>query len=68
MQKKAVSFEKLFDIIAFRVMVGNIEDCYKVLGFINSNYVMVPDTFKDYISKPKETQSEKPLLSSSIST
>lgn len=54
MQRKAVSFEKLFDIIAFRVIVENIEDCYKVLGFINSNYVMVPDTFKDYISKPKE--------------
>ncbi|MDD2839841.1 MAG: bifunctional (p)ppGpp synthetase/guanosine-3',5'-bis(diphosphate) 3'-pyrophosphohydrolase [Rickettsiales bacterium] len=53
MQKKSVSFEKLFDIFAFRVIVDNIEDCYKALGFINSNYVMVPDTFKDYISRPK---------------
>lgn len=53
MQKKSVSFEKLFDIIAFRVIVFSIEDCYKTLGFINSNYIMVPDTFKDYISRPK---------------
>lgn len=53
MQKKSVSFEKLFDIIAFRVIVHSVEDCYKALGFINSNYIMVPDTFKDYISRPK---------------
>lgn len=53
MQKKSVSFEKLFDIIAFRIIVKNIPDCYKILGCINSNYVMVPDTFKDYISKSK---------------
>lgn len=53
MQKKSVSFEKIFDIVAFRIIVDNIADCYKALGFINSNYVMVPDTFKDYISKPK---------------
>ena len=53
MQKKSISFEKLRDIIAFRVIVKNLQDCYRVLGCINSNYVMVPDTFKDYINKPK---------------
>ena len=53
MQKKSISFEKLKDIIAFRVIVKNIQDCYKVLGCINSHYIMVPDTFKDYINKPK---------------
>lgn len=53
MQKKSISFEKLRDIIAFRVIVKNIQDCYRVLGCISSNYVMVPDTFKDYINKPK---------------
>lgn len=53
MQRKSVSFDRLFDIIAFRIIVDNVEDCYKTLGFINSNYVMVPDTFKDYISRPK---------------
>jgi GTP pyrophosphokinase len=53
MHRKSVSFEKLLDIIAFRIITKDLQDCYKVLGFINSNYVMVPDTFKDYISKPK---------------
>lgn len=53
MHKKSVSFEKLKDIIAFRIIVKNLQDCYKVLGCLNSNYIMVPNTFKDYISKPK---------------
>ena len=53
MQKKSISFEKLKDIIAFRIIVKNLQDCYKVLGCINSSYIMVPDTFKDYINKPK---------------
>lgn len=53
MQKKSISFEKLRDIIAFRIVVKNVQDCYRVLGCVNSNYVMVPDTFKDYINKPK---------------
>ncbi len=53
MQKKSISFEKLKDIIAFRIIVKNLQDCYKVLGCINSSYIMVPNTFKDYINKPK---------------
>ena len=53
MQNKSISFDKLKDIIAFRIIVNSLNDCYKVLGCINSNYVMIPDTFKDYISKPK---------------
>ncbi len=53
MQKKSISFEKLKDIIAFRIIVKNMQDCYKALGCINSNYIMVPNTFKDYINKPK---------------
>jgi GTP pyrophosphokinase len=53
MQKKSISFEKLLDIVAFRIITKNLQDCYKVLGCVNSSYVMIPDTFKDYISKPK---------------
>ena len=53
MQKKNVSFEQLSDIMAFRVNVENIEDCYRALGVIHSTYPMVPDRFKDYISTPK---------------
>src|ERR1700761_5529540 len=53
MQLKNVAFEQLSDIMAFRVQVDNIEDCYRALGVIHSRYPMVPNRFKDYISTPK---------------
>jgi len=53
MQRKNVGFEQLSDIMAFRVAVGNMEDCYRALGVIHSKYPMVPNRFKDYISTPK---------------
>jgi (p)ppGpp synthetase, RelA/SpoT family len=53
MQRKNVGFEQLSDIMAFRVAVPTIEDCYRALGVIHSKYPMVPNRFKDYISTPK---------------
>jgi guanosine-3',5'-bis(diphosphate) 3'-pyrophosphohydrolase len=53
MQKKNVGFEQLSDIMAFRVVVPSIEDCYRALGVIHSHYPVVPARFKDYISLPK---------------
>ena len=53
MQMKNVAFEQLSDIMAFRVIVGSVEDCYHALGVIHSRYQMVPGRFKDYISTPK---------------
>ncbi len=53
MQRKNVSFEQLSDIMAFRVVVANIEECYHALGIIHSHYPVVPGRFKDYISTPK---------------
>jgi GTP diphosphokinase / guanosine-3',5'-bis(diphosphate) 3'-diphosphatase len=53
MQMKNVAFEQLSDIMAFRVQVASIEDCYRALGVIHSRYPMVPNRFKDYISTPK---------------
>lgn len=53
MQRKNVSFEQLSDIMAFRVVVANIEQCYGALGIVHSNYPTVPGRFKDYISTPK---------------
>ena len=53
MQKKNVGFEQLSDIMAFRIVVENLEDCYRALGVIHSRYSMVPDRFKDYISTSK---------------
>jgi GTP pyrophosphokinase len=53
MENKNLGFEQLADIIAFRVIVESIEDCYHVLGAVHGAYKMVPDSFKDYISTPK---------------
>jgi len=53
MQRKNVSFEQLSDIMAFRVVVDNIEQCYHVLGIIHSQFPTVPGRFKDYLSTPK---------------
>ena len=53
MQRKNVAFEQLSDIMAFRIVVDNIEQCYMVLGLIHSRYPSVPGRFKDYISTPK---------------
>ncbi|WP_184042716.1 RelA/SpoT family protein [Roseospira visakhapatnamensis] len=53
MHRKEVDFEQLSDIMAFRIMVDSLEDCYRALGVIHAGYRMVPDRFKDYISTPK---------------
>jgi GTP diphosphokinase / guanosine-3',5'-bis(diphosphate) 3'-diphosphatase len=53
MQQKNVGFEQLSDIMAFRVVVDSVEECYHALGVIHSRYPVVPGRFKDYISTPK---------------
>ncbi len=53
MQRKNVGFEQLSDIMAFRVVVDTVEQCYQALGVLHSRYPVVPGRFKDYISTPK---------------
>ena len=53
MQHKNIAFEQLSDIMAFRIVVDNIEHCYQALGIIHSCYPVVPGRFKDYLSTPK---------------
>ena len=53
MQSKRVSLEQLTDIIGFRVIVDDIETCYKVLGIFHRNWSTIPGRFKDFISTPK---------------
>ncbi|MDR1391411.1 MAG: RelA/SpoT family protein [Holosporales bacterium] len=48
-----ISFEQLSDIMAFRIIVDTIPQCYQVLGKIHRNYPLIPGRFKDYISTPK---------------
>jgi GTP pyrophosphokinase len=53
MQVKNVAFEQLSDIMAFRIVVETIPECYQVLGIVHGRYPTVPGRFKDYISTPK---------------
>lgn len=53
MESKGVAFEELSDIIAFRVLVDSVGDCYHALGIIHEKYHTIPGRFKDYISTPK---------------
>ena len=53
MQLKNVAFEQLSDVMAFRVLVDDVGDCYHALGTIHSAYHVVPGRFRDYISTPK---------------
>ncbi len=53
MEVKNISFEQLSDIVAFRVVVATVPDCYQVLGAIHAAYHTIPGHFKDYISTPK---------------
>ena len=52
-QNKKISLEQLTDIIGFRILVENVNDCYKTLGIFHSQFSAVPGKFKDYISTPK---------------
>ena len=54
MENKQISLEKLSDIYAFRVVVADLDDCYRVLGLVHKSWSMVPGRFKDYISTPKQ--------------
>ena len=53
MQQKKVTMEQLADIMAFRVLVPTVGDCYQTLGLLHQNYPTVMGRFKDYISTPK---------------
>ncbi|MBU2511807.1 RelA/SpoT family protein [bacterium] len=51
--KIGIDYDQLHDLLGVRIIVSNIDECYKVLGLINSYYQPVTESFKDYISFPK---------------
>ena len=52
-QSKRISLEQITDIVGFRIILENVDDCYKALGIFHQKWKMVPGRFKDYISTPK---------------
>ncbi len=53
MRHKDVAFEQLSDIMAFRIVVDGVPECYRALGALHGHYPVVPGRFKDFISTPK---------------
>jgi guanosine-3',5'-bis(diphosphate) 3'-pyrophosphohydrolase len=53
MEKDKVSFEQMYDLLGFRVIVPTVRACYETLGVIHSTWRPVPGRFKDYIAMPK---------------
>lgn len=53
MNVRNISFDQLSDIMAFRIIVETIPQCYQMLGIIHRNYLVMPGRFRDYISTPK---------------
>jgi GTP pyrophosphokinase len=53
MVKSKVGLERIYDLLATRIIVKDLDECYKVLGLIHAHYTPIPGRFKDYIALPK---------------
>lgn len=53
MKNKHIDFEEVNDLLALRIIVDSISDCYRAIGIVHSRFIPVPGRFKDYVAMPK---------------
>ncbi|HYR96643.1 MAG TPA: bifunctional (p)ppGpp synthetase/guanosine-3',5'-bis(diphosphate) 3'-pyrophosphohydrolase [Candidatus Binatus sp.] len=53
MQAQNLLYDQIYDLVAFRIVVDSVSECYEALGVVHANWKPVPGRFKDYIALPK---------------
>jgi len=53
MQHEELNFDEIYDLVAFRIIVPSLRECYEALGVVHANWKPIPGRFKDYIALPK---------------
>lgn len=53
MQRQKIDLEQIYDLVAFRIILKTVRECYEALGMVHSLWKPIPRKFKDYIAMPK---------------